>query len=151
MTRETEMAGLGAGASDADERPGTPSGFGCPTCHGALWSIDEGGMERFRCRVGHAWSPEALAAEQAQALESALWMALRGLEERAALSRRMGERAESRGHRHSALAFSRRHEEAHRAAEVLRGLLERGELNGEGLPDAADDVMGARRDTGTEG
>jgi two-component system chemotaxis response regulator CheB len=93
-------------------------------------------MERYRCRVGHAWSPEALAEEQAQVLEGALWMALRGLEERAALSLRMRQRAEERGHRHSALAFRRRHDEAQAAALVLRRLLQEGRL-GDPVPDQA--------------
>jgi two-component system chemotaxis response regulator CheB len=140
MDTETAMANLDIDALNADDRPGTPSGFGCPSCHGALFSITEGGMERFRCRVGHAWSPEALAAEQAQALESALWMALRGLEERAALSLRMGQRAEGRGHHISARTFRARHDEAQQAAALLRRMLQQGELNGEGLP---DDVEGA--------
>jgi two-component system chemotaxis response regulator CheB len=84
-------------------------------------------MERYRCRVGHAWSPDALAEEQSQVVEGALWMALRGLEERAALSLRMGERARQRGHQHSERTFRRRHDEAQAAAAVLRRLLERGE------------------------
>jgi two-component system chemotaxis response regulator CheB len=140
METETAMANLEPEAMHDDERPGAPSGFGCPSCHGALFSISEGGMERFRCRVGHAWSPDALAAEQEQALEGALWMALRGLEERAALSLRMGERAEQRGHPLSASTFRRRHDEAQQAAGLLRRLLQRGELNGEALP---DDAQGA--------
>ncbi|PRY49973.1 two-component system chemotaxis response regulator CheB [Geodermatophilus tzadiensis] len=147
MDTETEMAQLDAHAMDDADRPGSPSGFGCPTCHGALFTIAEGGMERFRCRVGHAWSPAALAAEQAQALEGALWMALRGLEERAALSRRMGDRAAERGHRHSAKTFRRRHDEAHQAAGVLRELLERGVLHGDAVPEDVDDTLG---DPGTE-
>jgi len=143
MDMETSLANFEADALNDDERPGTPSGFGCPSCHGALFTITEGRMERYRCRVGHAWSPEALAAEQAQALEGALWMALRGLEERAALSLRMGTRAAERGHPHSARAFRERHDEAQQAALVLRGLLERGELNGEAVPDeTAQDRVG---------
>jgi two-component system chemotaxis response regulator CheB len=138
MDTETAMANLEPDALHADDRPGTPSGFGCPSCHGALFSITEGGMERFRCRVGHAWSPEALVAEQSQALESALWMALRGLEERATLSLRMGERAEQRGHTISARTFRLRHDEAVQAAGLLRTLLQRGELNGQGLRDDAE-------------
>ncbi len=81
MDTETAMANLEPDALDGDDRPGVPSGYGCPSCHGALFSITEGGLERFRCRVGHAWSPDALVAEQSQALEGALWMALRGLDE----------------------------------------------------------------------
>jgi two-component system chemotaxis response regulator CheB len=136
MKTETAMADFDAEALNDEDRPGTPSGFGCPSCHGALFTITEGGMERYRCRVGHAWSPEALAEEQAQVLEGALWMALRGLEERAALSLRMRQRAEERGHRHSALAFRRRHDEAQAAALVLRRLLQEGRL-GDPVPDQA--------------
>jgi two-component system chemotaxis response regulator CheB len=137
METETAMADFDPEALNEEDRPGTPSGYGCPSCHGALFTITEGGMERYRCRVGHAWSPEALAEEQAQALEGALWMALRGLEERAALSLRMRERAEQRGHRHSAVAFRRRHDEAQSAAMVLRRLLQEGTL---AAPLASDQV-----------
>ncbi|MGY1637620.1 chemotaxis protein CheB [Geodermatophilus sp. SYSU D00742] len=140
METETAMAELDGDAYDDDERPGTPSGFGCPTCHGALFTITEGGMERYRCRVGHAWSPEALAEEQSQALEGALWMALRGLEERAALSLHMGRRAEERGHRHSATHFRQRHDEAQDAASLLRRLLHRGELSATAVPDEAGEA-----------
>jgi two-component system chemotaxis response regulator CheB len=137
METETAMADFDAGALTEEDRPGSPSGLGCPTCHGALFAIDEGGMERYRCRVGHAWSPDALAEEQVQALEGALWMALRGLEDRAALSLRMRERAVERGHRHSAQAFQRRHDEAQAAALMLRRLLADGPVSGSGTPDEA--------------
>lgn len=140
MDVETAMADMDLEALTATERPGTPSGFGCPSCHGALYTITEGGMERFRCRVGHAWSPEALAAEQTEAVEAALWMALRGLEERAALSRRMEERAAQRGQPISARRFRDRHIETHRAAAVLRRLLQDEKLAEEEFPDEAQGV-----------
>ena len=135
MDKEAAMAEFDAAALSDDDRPGTPSGFGCPSCHGALFTITEGGMERYRCRVGHAWSPEALAAEQSEALEGALWMALRGLEERAALSLRMGQRSQERGHVHTAHPFRQRHDEAQQAAMLIRQLLQSGELDGGALPD----------------
>jgi two-component system, chemotaxis family, protein-glutamate methylesterase/glutaminase len=141
MESETAIAYLHPEALNEEDRPGTPSGFGCPSCHGALYSITEGGMERFRCRVGHAWSSEALAAEQDQALEGALWMALRGLEERAALSLRMRRRAEQHGHEISAATFQLRHDEAQQAAGVLRQLLlQGGDLTGEALSSEAGEA-----------
>jgi two-component system chemotaxis response regulator CheB len=136
MEAETAMADLDDQVLDG-EPPGTPSGFGCPSCGGSLFTITEGGMERFRCRVGHAWSPEALAEEQTQAVEGAIWMAMRALSERAALSERMERRAEQRGHRHSATAFRRRRAESQAAADLLRQLLDRGELSGDVLSEQA--------------
>ena len=48
---------------------------------------------RFACRVGHVFSPDSLIAEHGKELERALWSALRSLEERADLYRRMSRRA----------------------------------------------------------
>jgi two-component system chemotaxis response regulator CheB len=74
---------------ESDERQGNSSPYSCPECGGVLWEIDEEGLLRFRCRVGHAFSPEGILAEQSQSAERALWMALKTLEERASLARRM--------------------------------------------------------------
>jgi two-component system, chemotaxis family, protein-glutamate methylesterase/glutaminase len=105
------------------EHPGEPSGFSCPDCSGVLWAIQDGGMHRFRCRVGHAWSPESLLTRQSDALEAALWIALRSLEERAALARRLAEPARHRGHRITATRFEEQATEAQQAARVVRELL----------------------------
>ena len=123
MDMETQMADLDPQALHLAERPGTPAGFGCPDCAGALYQIDEGGLRRYRCRVGHAWSPESLLARQSVALESALWMALRSLEEKAALNRDLSQRASGRGAERTAARFEHNAEEAWRAAEMVRRLV----------------------------
>lgn len=72
---------------------GTPSVFACPECSGVLWEIKEGGSVRYRCRVGHAYSEATLNDELSHAAESALWAAMRALDEKAAMSRRMADAA----------------------------------------------------------
>ena len=46
----------------------------------------------FRCRVGHSYTQDSFAQELSQASEAALWAAMRALEEKAALQRRVGDR-----------------------------------------------------------
>jgi len=105
------------------DRPGKPSIFTCPECHGTLWEADEAGLLRFRCRVGHIYSPEAMIAAQTDEVDRALWTALRTLEERAALAHRLAERARERQHPLVDRAFTTRGIEAEREANKIRQLL----------------------------
>jgi two-component system chemotaxis response regulator CheB len=123
MDRETAMAEMDPHAMEDVRRPGHPSGFSCPDCRGVLFQIDEGPMHRFRCRVGHAWSVDSLLAEHGQAVEGALWMALRSLEEKAALSTQLAEAARDADRRLTAGRFADQAREAHAAAELIRTLL----------------------------
>jgi two-component system, chemotaxis family, protein-glutamate methylesterase/glutaminase len=119
---EVEMEGFSLEAFEGNH-PGRPSGFSCPDCNGVLWQIQDGGLERYRCRVGHAWSPESLLTQQSEALEAALWVALRSLEERAALARKLAEPARRRGHSITATRFEEQATEAQQAARLVRDLL----------------------------
>lgn len=124
MQMEVGMADLDPRAMHEPDRPGTPAGFGCPDCAGALYQIEEGNLRRYRCRVGHAWSPESLLAQQTSALEGALWTALRSLEEKAALSSDLGRRAGEQGHGRTASKFHDSAGETLRAAELVRQLID---------------------------
>jgi two-component system chemotaxis response regulator CheB len=112
--------------ADRHKHPGLPSTMTCPECHGTLWEVKDEDLVRFRCRVGHAYSDEALLVHQSEQLEAALWTALRALEEHAALARRMAARANSRGHSHSASAFTEQAMDAEHHASVIRPVLDRG-------------------------
>jgi two-component system chemotaxis response regulator CheB len=79
---ENRMALVDPAAMAATDRPGTPAGISCPDCSASLFEIDDTTMLRYRCRVGHAYSPETLVVEQAVSTENALWMGLRSLERR---------------------------------------------------------------------
>jgi two-component system, chemotaxis family, protein-glutamate methylesterase/glutaminase len=90
---DTPVAAVDAQLDPAEAEPGrTPSGFACPECRGALWELREGDRPRYRCRVGHAYSEEAMVAAQGTAVEAALWTALEGLEERSELLLRIAKR-----------------------------------------------------------
>jgi two-component system, chemotaxis family, protein-glutamate methylesterase/glutaminase len=118
------VAGTGELLGESGEDFGKPSGFTCPDCGGGLWEWQEGELTRYRCRTGHAFSPESLAAEQEGALDTALWVALRALEENADLSRRMANRMRDRGLATAVERYLARVDEAERHAEVLRALLQ---------------------------
>jgi two-component system chemotaxis response regulator CheB len=100
------------------ERLGRMSGFTCPDCDGSLVEMVPG--SRYRCRVGHAWTAEALLDAQGMAWERALWAAIRTLDEKAALSRRMADQARERGSTGLAVRYDLRAEEALEAAALLR-------------------------------
>jgi two-component system chemotaxis response regulator CheB len=110
--------------SSENPQDGSASGFTCPECHGGLWEVREAGQQRFRCRTGHVFTQESLLLEQSAYVERALWAALRALEEKAAMLRRMSARASDRGSRGSAARFARRAEGVVNEAVVLRGLLD---------------------------
>jgi len=116
-------------------RVGVPSGLGCPACGGVLNEVHEGDLLRFRCRVGHAYAPESLYDEQRDALESALWAALRALEEQGALARRMSERARQLGQVKSAGRHEERAVSAETHAKVVRQALQVASPRDEGSSD----------------
>ncbi|MET8152301.1 chemotaxis protein CheB [Actinoplanes sp. NPDC049668] len=108
-----------------EDPPGRPAGLACPTCHGGLFEVVGEPTPRYQCRVGHAWSPGSLLEEQAAAFEGALWMALRSLEEKAALARRMGRDAHLRRHQATAERYEETAREATQAGELIRELIRR--------------------------
>jgi two-component system chemotaxis response regulator CheB len=72
--------------------------YTCPECGGRLWQVDEQGLVRFRCHVGHLFQAELLPQEQGLKLEAALWTAVRTFREKSVLSRQRA--ANERHHAH---------------------------------------------------
>jgi two-component system chemotaxis response regulator CheB len=110
--------------TDEDAQPGRRAAFSCPDCGGALWETDEGGLLHFRCRVGHAYSENGLLHGQAETIEAALWTALRALEERTALNRRLAGRLRDTGRAEVAARFEERANGTEADARFLRSVIE---------------------------
>jgi two-component system, chemotaxis family, protein-glutamate methylesterase/glutaminase len=92
---------------------GPASGYTCPDCNGSLAAVSEG---HFRCRVGHAWTPDSLLAARDDEVENALWVALRSLQEKAKLARQL---ADSVGHGPLFARYSAQAEETEQALRIL--------------------------------
>jgi two-component system chemotaxis response regulator CheB len=120
---EVAIARMEAPEMPAPDEAGTAAGLACPDCSGPLFEIHDGGLPRYRCRVGHAWSQHALGAQQEESVETALYMALRALEDKAALQRRIAATAAEQGADRVVARARAAADEAVHSARVLRRLL----------------------------
>lgn len=97
--------------------------FTCPDCSGPLFHVQNGNVSQFRCIVGHAYSHESLTDAHREALERAVFTALRLLDERALVHQalaRKSEKADRLRPRFEELADA-----CARDAALLREILER--------------------------
>ncbi|HEV2135313.1 MAG TPA: hypothetical protein VGR47_13850 [Terracidiphilus sp.] len=107
-------------ADDAHSR--IPSSFTCPDCQGTLFLVRENDFVRFRCRIGHLYSPENMFEAQSENVERLMWSAARALEEQADYTSQMAEKVArtSAGLAREYQAISR---DARRKAEVMHKLI----------------------------
>jgi two-component system chemotaxis response regulator CheB len=119
---ESSMTG-NPGPSQASVQIGAPTAISCPDCGGGLFELKEGSLQRFRCYLGHAYSPDALLDAQRVEVERSLWVALRVLEERASIYQNMAQRASERGGSGRADDLASKAAELRQHAERLRELL----------------------------
>lgn len=97
-----------------------PSNYTCPECQGVLLQLKEGGILRFRCHTGHAYSAGTLLEEGRKGAEDSLWGAVRSLEERILLLRQLAEHLESNDHGVDAAPLLQEIEKAERKADIVR-------------------------------
>ena len=106
-----------------DEPFEKPSPFVCPECQGTLWQVRDDELERYRCRVGHAYSEQTLWEQKGESLEAALWAAQRALHEQADLSKRIAENARSRNNTKLAARYDDKRRAAEMAQKTVRDVL----------------------------
>jgi two-component system chemotaxis response regulator CheB len=103
-----------------DLRLGEVSMLTCPECGGSLWQVDEKELVRFRCHLGHAYNGDVLLAEQAEALEAALWIAVRMFRERSLLAHQLAERERGEGDDAGADRFEEQAHQAERYSDLIK-------------------------------
>ena len=101
------------------ETPGQPSHISCPDCGGVLNHIEAENEIRFRCQVGHAFTPLGLAAAQSDELERALGVAVRTHRDRIRLFDQMQESAQKRGLSHAVRRWTEAAQESQHMIDVL--------------------------------
>lgn len=97
-----------------------PAALTCPSCGGVLSALKAEHPLRFRCQVGHAFAADVLAKEQENRIDEAMRIALRIIEERVQLVRRMAEDARENGRKAVAEMYEDRVAEYRRYSEVIR-------------------------------
>jgi two-component system chemotaxis response regulator CheB len=101
-----------------------PSMFACPECHGGLWKLFDARPERYRCHTGHAYTLRTLQRAMADTSDEASWNAVRALQERTLVLRRMEAVERYNGNIGVAARIAEVREQLERQVDVLRGLVE---------------------------
>jgi two-component system, chemotaxis family, protein-glutamate methylesterase/glutaminase len=119
------------------ESLGKPSSLVCPECTGTLWELSDSKPLRYRCHTGHAYSLQSLAYQQVMGSESALWSAVRALQDRELVLRKLA--SYNRDHGNAALAEAQVLAAEQIAAHALQ------------VQELAEDEMESLQDTGLPG
>jgi two-component system chemotaxis response regulator CheB len=123
--------------SDMDdlEQIGKLSSLTCPECNGALWEIKALGPSRYRCHTGHAFTAKVLAGLQGEAVEDALWGAIRALHEQERLFSKLAEKELQFGHEEKAAEYqamaarTSAHSQTLRDVITTRTVIKQGEVS----------------------
>lgn len=108
---------------DNVERIGERTTYTCPDCNGAIWQIGDEEPLKLRCHVGHSFTGEVFSAEQSRNVESALWSAIRIMEEKVTFSRQLAERKRSRSMKEAADEYDAEADALDREVAIVRDLI----------------------------
>lgn len=103
-----------------------PTALTCPTCGGAVAQSSVDSLPYFECHTGHRFAAQNMDDAQFQQLEGALEVALRVLNERTELTRRLADAARGKGQTLSAGRWDAATREAMERARIMRRFVEQG-------------------------
>jgi two-component system chemotaxis response regulator CheB len=95
----------------------------CPECHGALVSIEEGNLIRYRCHTGHGFTAGSLLTGIKNTVEESLWNAIRSLDESIILLEQAAKAQEEGGDSEMAQAYKAQIEKARQKISQIRPLI----------------------------
>jgi two-component system, chemotaxis family, protein-glutamate methylesterase/glutaminase len=122
---EVRIAKGGSEGMHRMDKIGRRSVLACPDCGGVMWEIEEGGLSRYRCHVGHTYTGEVMSLALDDGLRRALESARRALAERVALARRLHRQAVDSGHSLLARSWVDQAEEFERELEIVDNSIRR--------------------------
>jgi two-component system chemotaxis response regulator CheB len=102
-----------------------PVALTCPECGGALREVEGTAVKQYRCHTGHGFGAEEVLDGQIEEVDHALGVALRVLNERIELCRRMTEDARAGGRSLGLAHWERLKHEAEEQFCVLQQFLAR--------------------------
>ena len=79
------------------EKIGEKTIYSCPSCGGGLWQIGNSRVKHYRCHIGHNFSERDLAVKQSETIEHTLWVAVRMMEERKQMLKKIARENSERG------------------------------------------------------
>ena len=106
----------------------------CPECSGALVSIREGKIIRYRCHTGHAYTASSLLADVTQSVEESFWKAVRSLEETVILLEQSAQQFAEGGNIAASEQFAQKARETRERADKTREFIFRQEQLSNDLP-----------------
>jgi two-component system, chemotaxis family, protein-glutamate methylesterase/glutaminase len=125
LVYEVDVARGERGSMGAMDSIGRRSVLTCPDCHGVMWELEEGDVLRYRCHVGHAFSADMMKVALDESLHRAIGSALRVLEERLALARKLEQDAIAKQRHAAARDWSRTVRDFEREIETIRSAVVR--------------------------
>lgn len=111
------------GIEDVRKLDVVQSVFACPDCGGGLWDVQNDIIKRYRCHIGHAYTERDLILKQAEVAGTTLWAALRMMEERKNLLKKMQVDNVKRGFKSLSSTNVEKQDEMGRHIKVLKGIL----------------------------
>jgi two-component system, chemotaxis family, protein-glutamate methylesterase/glutaminase len=97
VQNEADMAERVATGMEFNSAAGERSPYTCPDCGGMLVVINDGKIVKYRCHTGHSYTEKDLVIGQSESIEATLWVALRMMEERKNLLKRLEDQSRERG------------------------------------------------------